>query len=28
MSIINPWIDPITPLIPDEEIWEDDEDDE
>ena len=29
MSIINPWIDPkVTPSIPDEEIWEEDEDDE
>jgi len=26
MSIINPWIDPITPSIPDEEIYEDEDD--
>jgi len=26
MSIVNPWIDPITPSIPDEEIWEDEDD--
>jgi len=28
MSIINPWVDPITPSIPDDEIFEDDEDEE
>jgi len=26
MSIINPWVDPITPSIPDDEIYEEDED--
>jgi len=26
MSINNPWITPITPSIPDEEIWEDEDD--
>jgi hypothetical protein len=26
MSIVNPWIDPITPSIPDEEIYEDEDD--
>ena len=28
MSIINPWVTPkVSPSIPDEEIWEEDEDD-
>jgi len=26
MSIINPWVDPITPSIPDDEIYEDEDD--